>query len=103
MSDRRVTQLLDELQNVLEEQKEKVRRSDLRGVEASVRRAGVIVEDIVRMWEPQRISLGKRGTKLMRLYSELQLMVAAQKHNVNEQVRRVTEGRKALETYRGYP
>jgi hypothetical protein len=103
MSSDRMTRLLDELQGLLERQKKMVRRSDLRGVEVAVARAGTIVEDIVGMRGSERSGLSKRAAQLMKEYDQLQLMIAAQKHNVGEHMRRIAEGRKALGAYRANP
>jgi len=92
---------LADLQGLLEKQIESVRRSDLRNFEALTEQAGSIIDEIIKTKAFEQAEFKGQWERLVKLYKELILMVAARKEHVGMQVRRIREGKKTLEAYRG--
>lgn len=94
------TYLLDQLQSLLEKQIESARKSDFRAVEELARQTGSLINEIVGTKIFEQAQFNKKRRHLAKLHKELVLMIAAEKENVADQLRRVNEGRKTLKTYR---
>ncbi len=95
------TSKLDELEALLEKQKELIRKGDFRNIETSAQQAGSIVEEMVQAGALAAPEVQARGEGLLKLYGELVLMVGAEKENVAQQLEHIRKGEKTLQAYRG--
>ena len=92
--------LLDNLQGLLEEQIQMVRRSNLRQVEALAEQAESVVEKIAAAKTSAPEELNSRREHLIKLYKKLELMLNARKDYFRRQLQQIAEGRKTLKAYR---
>ena len=94
------TSKLDELEALLEKQKELIHKGDFRNIETSAQQAGSIVEEMVQAGALAAPEVQARGEGLLELYGELMLMVGAEKENVAQQLDHIRKGEKTLQAYR---
>ena len=98
-TDKQIHQL-DMLQDLLEEQIKLARQSKIADVEKLSAQAGALAEDITKARIPEQAEFKNRYEHLTELYRKLTLILAAHKEQTSEQLRRISEGRKTLQTYR---
>ena len=91
---------LDELEKLLARQIELARKSNYRAVETLAEQVGTLAEEITAAKEFERDEFIEHRERLAKLYSELILIVAAQKDKLGTQLSMVRSGRKTLEAYR---
>jgi hypothetical protein len=91
--------ILDNLQSLLEEQTEMVRKGNLHRVEILVEQAGPLVEKIVKTKTFAQPEFDGRHKHLVKLYKKLELMLAAGKASVGRQLRQIGNFRKILKVY----
>jgi len=99
------TNLLDELQTMLEKQVEMARRGNIRDLEALSKQAGSLSEKIVQtgILGPADPVFDKgRREKLQKLYEKLCLAITDQKAEVSKELSRVRKGKKTIQTYRSH-
>lgn len=92
--------ILDNLQRLLEEQTEMVRKGNLHRVEMLVEQAGPLVEEILKTKTFAQPEFNSRRRHLVELYKKLELMLAAAKAYVERQLRQIDNFKKTLRVYR---
>ncbi|MHC4692172.1 MAG: hypothetical protein ACYS67_05475 [Planctomycetota bacterium] len=100
------TNLLDELQTLLEKQMDMARQGNIRDLEALSKQAGSLSENIAQTGildqEADTVFNEGRREQLQKLYEDLCLAVAAQRAVVCEELSRVRKGKKTIQTYRSH-
>jgi len=94
------SQLLDNLQNLLEQQIELARKGNYNTIEALAKQAGPSVEKIAKIKSFGRPEFDNRRKHLLELYKKLELMLVAEKTSVKKQQKQVDNVRKILNAYR---
>jgi len=96
------TNLLDELQNLLEKQIELAHQGnpDNRHLEPLSKQAGLLVEKIAQERILELPEFKNRREDLQKLYGDLCLAFIAQKADISEKLKQVRKGKKTIETYR---
>ena len=100
MSTDKHTQLLDDLQSLLEQQINLARQGNAGGVEVLGEQANCLVEEIAQTGILESSEFKSRRERLQGLYEELCLAITAQKADVSEKLTRARQGRKVIVTYR---
>ncbi len=92
------TQLQD-LKVLLEKQIEGIKKSDFRSAEAYSQQADVLIAEVVKIRLSDRPELKDRIDQCLQLYGQLELIIAAEKESVREQLCRVENGKKTIQIY----
>ncbi len=98
-TDKQIHQL-DMLQDLLEEQIKLARQNKIADVEKLSAQAGALAEEITKGRIPEQAEFKDRCEHLAELYRKLVLILTAHKEQAGDQLRRISEGRKTLQTYR---
>jgi len=98
-TDKQIHQL-DMLQDLLEKQIKLARQSKIADVEKLTAQAGALAQDIKKAGISEQPEFKDRCEQLTQLYRKLALILTAHKEQAGDQLRRINEGRKTLQTYR---
>lgn len=91
---------LDNLQTLLENQIEMLRKSNFSAVEALSQKAELLVIEIVKTKEFEQPKFAENRNQVMKLYKTMELMAEAGKDSVAKQLKQVVNGKKTLRKYR---
>lgn len=91
--------LLGALQQVLQEQIARVKKGDLGGVEALSGQAGELLTALQKKQASEPNLPKERYEPLIKLYQQLELIIAAEKESVRRQLQKVGEGKKTIHAY----
>ncbi|MHC4144297.1 MAG: hypothetical protein ACYSWW_17045 [Planctomycetota bacterium] len=94
--------LLDELQHLLNRQKELVRKGDFSTSEALTEKSNAIVDELVRTKVLEQAEFRGQFERLAKTYRQVTLMVAAEKDRLGKQLKQVGRARKTLRAYRSF-
>lgn len=92
--------LLNELQGLLEKQRELARQGNINEIEVLSKQASSLVSKIARSGVLESSEFNNRREQLQKLYDGLCLAITAQKANVSKKLSQVRKGRKMLGAYR---
>jgi len=91
---------LEDLQTLLENQIEMLRKSNFSAVEALAEKAELLVREIVKTKEFEQPKFAEKRNQVMKLYKTMELMAEAGKDSVAKQLKQVANGKKTLRKYR---
>ncbi len=91
--------LLDDLQALLEKQIRMARKGNFRRVELLAEESGLVAEKIAQIKLFAQPKFDDRRAHLLKLYKQLELILAAGKASVGGQLRQVGDVRKTLKVY----
>jgi len=91
--------LLSTLQQVLQEQIERIKKGDLGGVEALSDQAGELLTALQESHTSEPNMPQECYEPVIQLYQQLELMIAAERESVRMQLRKVSDGKKTIHTY----
>ncbi len=94
--------LLDELQHLLNRQKELVRKGDFRTSEALTGKSNAIIDELVKTKVLEQAEFRGQLERLAKTYRQVTLMVAAEKDRLGKQLKQVGQARKTLRAYRSF-
>jgi len=94
------TNLLAELEYLLEKQIKLALKSDYKGVETLAEQAGGFLKKIIKMKPSDIPDFKKRRDNLLELYKKLELILATEKSIVKKQQQQANNVRKIISVYR---
>ncbi len=92
--------LLDNLQQRLQTQIDKVRINDYRSLEAALQETGSAITEISENKLFQQPQCRQRLAEISKLYRQLTLSVAVGKDTVEKQLQKIGRGKKTVQAYR---
>ena len=93
------TQLLDDLQSLLERQIELAQQANISDIELLSEQATYLVEKIAQTGVLESAEFENRRERLQKLYHDLRLAITAQRDETDETLSRVRRGKKTVEAY----
>ena len=99
MSTNEQTQLLDDLQSLLERQIELAQQANIGDVELLSERTTYLVEKIAQTGILESAEFENRRERLQKLYHKLNLVITARRDQTDETLSRVRRGKKTVEAY----
>ena len=93
------TQLLDDLQSLLEKQIELAQQANIGDAELLSEQATYLVEKIAQTGVLESAEFENRREWLQKLYHKLNLVITARRDQTDETLSRVRKGKKTVETY----
>ena len=93
------TQLLDDLQSLLERQVELAQQANIGDVELLSEQATCLVEKIAQTGVLESAEFENRRERLQKLYHKLNLVITARRDQTDETLSRVRRGKKTVEAY----
>ena len=93
------TQLLDDLQSLLERQIELAQQANIGDAELLSEQATCLVEKIQKSGFLESAEFENRRERLQKLYHKLNLVITARRDQTGETLSRVRRGKKTVETY----